>query len=285
MDLGIPALPGALSTFPDGYGPAGWPILSPSGRAPAAGRHQGAVPMSVFKPETTVAELATRHPRLLKVLTGSGLYRPGEPDDATLDELCSAFGLHAGIIIRMLDSAAASLLPATPPIDPGPYQAMSLAGLVEHIEQAHHAFLRQTLPPLVELAEGLAAARAGDSRLAELRDEVSGLADELVSHLAHEEEALFPMIRDLAAGGAARPTRCGSAVGGPIACMENEHARTAAALNHIRELTGGYHAGADDEPAWRELVDGLSSVERDLLEHIYKEDQVLFPRALGASQS
>lgn len=238
--------------------------------------------MSEFKPETTVAEVAARHPGLLRVLTGSGLYRAGEPDDATLDELCAAFGLHSGIIIRMLDSAAATLLPAAPPIDPAPFRAMPLGGLVEHIEQAHHAFLRETLPPLVELAEGLAAARAGDARLAELRDQVRELADELVTHLAHEEEALFPMIRDLAAGSTVQPTRCGSAVGGPIACMENEHARTAQALNRIRELTGGYRVAGDAEPGWRELVNGLAAVEQDLVEHIYKEDEVLFPRALGA---
>lgn len=238
--------------------------------------------MSQFTPETTVSEVAARHPALLKVLTGSGLYRDGESDDATLDELCAAFGLHSGIIIRMLDSAAEKLLPAAPPLDPTPFQAMPLGGLVEHIEQAHHAFLRQTLPPLVELAEGLAAARAGDRRLAELRDEVRELADELHAHLAHEEEALFPMIRDLAAGSTVQPTRCGSAVGGPIACMENEHARTAVALNRIRELTGGYRVPTDAEPGWRELVNGLAAVEQDLVEHIYKEDEVLFPRALGA---
>lgn len=238
--------------------------------------------MSEFNPETTVAEVAKRHPALLKVLTGSGLYREGEPDDARLDELCAAFGLHSAIIIRMLDSAAAKLLPAAPPVDPAPFRAMPLGGLVEHIEQAHHAFLRQALPPLVELSEGLAAARASDHRLAELRDEVRELADELVSHLAHEEEALFPMIRDLAAGAEVQATRCGSAVGGPIACMENEHARTAVALNRIRELTGGYHVAPDAEPGWRELVNGLAAVEQDLIEHIYKEDEVLFPRALGA---
>jgi regulator of cell morphogenesis and NO signaling len=238
--------------------------------------------MSEFKPETTVAELAVRHPGLLKILTSSGLYREGEPADATLDGLCAAFGLHSGIIIRMLDSAAAKLLPAAPPVDAAPFQAMPLGGLVEHIEQAHHAFLRQALPPLVELAEGLAAARADDSRLAELRDEVRELADELNAHLAHEEEALFPMIRDLAAGGAVQPTRCGSAVGGPIACMENEHARTAVALNRIRELTDDYRVASDAESGWRELVNGLAAVEQDLVEHIYKEDEVLFPRALGA---
>lgn len=241
--------------------------------------------MGSFSRETTVAEIAARHPSLLRVLTGSGLHRAGEPEDQTLDQLCAAFGLHPAIIIRMLETAEARIPPPPPPVDLAQWADCPLGELVDHIETTHHAWLRRELPPLVELAGNLSAAHPESERRRELYETLAGMADELVVHLQHEEESVFPIIRDLHAGTEVRPTRCGSAIGGPIACMENEHERTVVALNRRRELAGGYAAGSSSAEADRELLQGLTRVEQDLLAHMYKENELLFPRALATGQN
>jgi regulator of cell morphogenesis and NO signaling len=229
---------------------------------------------------TRVAELQQGPPALMAALKSTGLFRDGDDPQVMLGELCWTFGFNPGILLMMLESA--NVMPEEAPIDVAPYEAMPLLELVTHIEETHHVFLRDNLPRLTALAEEVASAHAADERLAELRDEVHSVAAELDRHLRHEEEALFPMVRDLETRGAITPTRCGDSVGGPIACMENEHDMTTRALQKMRELTDQYTAPPHADAAWRDMLAGLTELDRDLREHMYKENKVLFPRALDA---
>lgn len=231
---------------------------------------------------TRVSELAEGPRALMETLRSTGLFRDGDDPEVMLGQLCWTFGFNPAILLMMLESANVPEEPA--PIDPAPYQAMPIGELVEHIEQTHHRWLREHMPRLAALAESVAAEHPGDERLADLRDEVQSVTAELDTHLRHEEESLFPMVRDLVTRGAITPTRCGSSVGGPIACMENEHDLTARALKRMRELTDGYRAPGDAGDAWREMLEGLAQFDRDLREHIYKENEILFPRALDTQR-
>ena len=104
----------------------------------------------------------------------------------------------------------------------------------------------------------VAAAMPDDSRVAELHTEMVRLAaSTLVA------------------------TRCGSAVGGPIACMENDHALAERSLRRLRALTDDYTASAMTP----ELLLLRRTFDRELREHMYKENEALFPRALQAQQS
>jgi regulator of cell morphogenesis and NO signaling len=235
--------------------------------------------MLTLTARTRVADLEQGPPALLSTLRSTGLYRDGDDPGVTLGELCWTFGFNPGILLMMLQ--AANVPEETPPIDVAPFAAMPLEALVEHIEQTHHAWLREHLPRLTALVDDVAAGTA-DERLTELRDELRSVAAELELHLRHEEEALFPMVRDLASGRAVQPTRCGGAVGGPIACMENEHVQTADALARMHALTDGYAPPAGADASRRALLEGLAQLDRDLRAHMYKENEVLFPRALEA---
>lgn len=239
--------------------------------------------MLTLTTRTRIAELAAAPPGLLRTLAATGLYRPGDDEDLTLGQLCWNYGFNPGVLLMILQSA--NQPPAgPPPVDAGPFQAMPLDELVAHIVVVHHDSLRQRLPRLVALADVTAAGSAAGDAALKLRDEIHALALELEAHLAHEEEALFPMVRDLAAGSTVAPTRCGGSVGGPIACMENEHADTVRALARLRELATRCEAAAGAGEAWRELCSGLQWLDQDLREHIYKEDHILFPRALAAQR-
>jgi regulator of cell morphogenesis and NO signaling len=175
---------------------------------------------------------------------------------------------------------AANVPEEVPPIDVAPYQAMPLVALVDHIETVHHAYLRDALPRLCALTSGMASAFPQDERLADLDREMQTIAVELDAHLQHEEESLFPMVRDIETKGSVTPTRCGSAVGGPIACMENEHEMATQTLRRMRELTGDYSAPEQATVEWRQMLEALARFDQDMQEHMYKENKVLFPRAL-----
>lgn len=236
--------------------------------------------MLTLTARTRIAELQEGPPALMKTLRSTGLYRDGDDPNAMLGELCWTYGFNPGILLMMLQSA--NVAPEEAPIDIAPYEAMPLLDLVEHIEKAHHAWLRDHLPLLTAMTEAVASAVAGDERLAELRDEMRTIAAELDQHLLHEEEALFPMVRDIETRGAITPTRCGDSLGGPIACMENEHDMASRTLQKMRELTDQYTAPAQADAQWRDMLEALAEFDRNLREHMYKEDKVLFPRALDA---
>ncbi len=231
---------------------------------------------------TRVSELQSGPPALLATLKSIGIYRDGDNPDAMLGELCWNFGFNPGILLMMLQSA--NVPEEIPPLDIAPYRDMPLASLVDHIAEVHHEYLRRELPRLTAMTAEAAERNNADERLTELRDEMAGLAAELDAHLLHEEEALFQMIRDLGNGATVTPTRCGGSVGGPIACMENEHDRAAQALRKLRELTGDYASPDDADAAFRAMMAALAFFDQDLREHMYKENHALFPRAVDAQR-
>jgi regulator of cell morphogenesis and NO signaling len=232
---------------------------------------------------TRVSELQAGPPAVMRMLMSTGIYREGDDPEVMLGQLCWSFGFNPGILLMMLESA--NVPEEVPPIDVRPYQEMPLAALVEHIEQVHHVYLRENLPRLTALTAAVAASAPGNEALADLDAEMRSIAAELDTHLQHEEESLFPMVRDLVNKGAITPTRCGSAVGGPIACMESEHEMAAKTLRRMRELTNDYTAPEGAGAEWRAMLEGLAGFDRDLQEHMYKENKVLFPRALEAQSA
>ena len=238
--------------------------------------------MLTLTSHSKVAELQNGPAGVMRTLISTGIFRDGDNPEVTIGELCWNFGFNPGILLNMLESA--NITEETPPIDIAPFKAMPLLELVEHIEDVHHHYLRENLPVLTGLTSLVAAAHADDQRLAALNAEMQNIAIELESHLAHEEEALFAMVRDLALRGTVKATRCGDAVGGPIACMETEHEAATETLKKMRALTDGYTAPAGADETWQEMLAGIARFDQDMIEHMYKENRVLFPRALDAQR-
>ena len=101
---------------------------------------------------------------------------------------------------------------------------------------------------------------------------LAAVMEALELHMQKEEQVLFPLIR----GGR------GAMAGGPVSIMEREHDEHAVALRRTRELTGDLQSPAAACTTWRALYLRLAALERDLMEHIHLENNVLFPRALGS---
>lgn len=239
--------------------------------------------MLTLSARTTVAELMTGPPALYSKLKSTGIFRDGDDPEVMIGQLCWNFGLNPAILLTMLEDVMATAI--VPPLDIAPYQDMDLGALVDHIEHTHHAYLREVMPKLVANTSKLVEAHADNEKLAQLRDEFHRLAAELDSHIHHEEESLFAMVRDLAASTAIRATRCGDSVGGPITCMENEHAEAQRTLNKMRALTDNYAIPTTRTTRlWHDTMTELERFDRDLQEHMYKENEALFPRALAAQQ-
>ncbi|MEZ0236732.1 MAG: hemerythrin domain-containing protein [Methylophilaceae bacterium] len=154
----------------------------------------------------------------------------------------------------------------------------NLGELIDLIEETHHTFTRSELTRISGLMEDpeLASLPLLDA----LRQCFHALKADLESHLRKEEEILFPYIASLDSGLANLPASCFGSVANPIRMMRIEHITMISLLETLRELTSQYTPLADSVPPTFLLYASLAGIDADLVEHMYWEDHVLFPRAL-----
>jgi len=230
---------------------------------------------------TKVSELQDESPAMLEALMSTGIFRQGDDPDLTIDQLCMGFGLNPIIILRTLLEAREAEAPSD--IDVSELDGLTMTQVVENIESVHHAYLRETLPEIGKLIFRVVSVHgADDTRLAQVHELFMKISENLEDHLLHEEEALFPMVRDMESAGTINPTRCGDAIGGPIACMKNDHESMQEELGRLRELTDDYAVPAHACMTYRRMLEQLDKFNQDMVVHIHKEDKVLFPGAIKA---
>lgn len=230
--------------------------------------------MTASTPETTIGELVRAAPVRARVFEKLGIdYCCG--GRKPLREVCATRGLDPATVLALLDALDPD--PGEVPVDAA---AMDIDALCEHIEQSHHRYLRDELPRLDFMTRKVAAVHGADEpRLVRIREVFASFAPELLAHLEDEERTIFPRIR-LLARGASFADR--SVLRSALEKLEREHAEAGTALAAFRELTDDY-----TPPDWacntfRALYDGLERLEHDLHQHVHKENNVLFPRAIGA---
>jgi len=216
-------------------------------------------------PATSLAEIATTIPAAARVFERHRLdFCCGGA--RTLGDACAA---------RHLDpvAVAAEISAALPLTDERRWDDEPLDALVAHIVERHHLYLRRELPRLVTMAAKVERVHADKpDRPAGLADHLREVAAAVESHLAKEEQVLFPMIVD----------GHGRRAGMPVRVMMQEHEDHGTALARTRALTADLVPPAGACATWRALYLGLAELEADLHRHIHLENNVLFPRALRA---
>jgi regulator of cell morphogenesis and NO signaling len=222
----------------------------------------------------TVGELVTEHPPRSRVFERHGIdYCCG--GKIPLEQACQQSGVEIDTVLKELGHIE-SLTDTSKSTD---WSQASMTELADHIEQTHHAYLREELPRLTGLVGKIREVHGErHPKLVEVQRVFLGLRDELMMHMMKEEQVLFPMIRQMEASDNEPSFDCGS-VDNPIRVMEHEHDNAGNALARLNELTGGYLPPADACNTYRATLSGLQELELDLHLHIHKENNILFPRA------
>lgn len=148
----------------------------------------------------------------------------------------------------------------------------SLQDLVTHVIVRYHRPAVQELSDLLSMAQRVER-RHGDKRQCPigLHSFLNRWTHDLLSHMQKEESVLFPLFLDGKEGDARTP----------VHVMEAEHNSHGDGLGQIRRLTNDYAPPEGACATWRALYLRLETFERDLMEHIALEQEVLFPRGLG----
>ena len=147
--------------------------------------------------------------------------------------------------------------------------AASVPELIDHILERYHAVHREQLPELIRMARRVEAVHRDHpdvpTGLAALLEQAE---QELLDHMAKEEQILFPILK---AGGSAMVVH-------PITVMRMEHTSHGAMLEHLMALTHDSRPPAGACNTWRALYAGIGQLHDDLINHIHLENNVLFPR-------
>jgi regulator of cell morphogenesis and NO signaling len=235
----------------------------------------------VIRADGTVADLVLAHPALRPLLERLGIdYCCGGRKPFAQAVRDAGHDLKSVMDACQRTVQASASTPAATD-----WTRATVTALADHILATHHVFTRSQL----ERIDGLlvrvqrAHAAAHGAMLGEVREIFDALRAELESHLAKEEQILFPAIQAIdgyLAGRNARPDiHCGR-VAYPIRQMEVEHDAAGAALARLRSLTGGDQAPADACATFQALYEALPALEDDLHEHIHLENNILFPRSI-----
>lgn len=229
---------------------------------------------------TTVGSLVASRPARSRIFEQLGIdYCCG--GKIPLAEACGKKGFDSHTVLQMLralDQAAS----AEPHVDAA---SMTLAALADHIETTHHAYLRIELSRLDVITEKVARVHSEhDPRLVQVRATFRAFMEELHSHMLKEERILFPMVRQLEKTRDTSVLHCGT-LANPIRQMEHEHDGAGDGLARMRELTDGFTPPAWACNTYRVMLDALAQLERDMHQHMHKENNVLFPRALELERS
>jgi regulator of cell morphogenesis and NO signaling len=214
---------------------------------------------------TTLAELAVAHPAAARVFYSNRLdfccggSRP-------FADACRQRGLDANAILDEIRREAADAEPTTR------WELAPLSALADHVVTHYHRRLRASLVNLVQMAQRVEARH---------RERVTcpvGLAAfleqfqrDVLDHLEKEETVVFPAI-----------VRGSARLSSPIYVLELEHQHHGSDLQRLHALTNDLTPPADACTTWRALYAGLAELERELMDHVHLENNILFRRALAA---
>jgi regulator of cell morphogenesis and NO signaling len=232
--------------------------------------------------ERTVAEIALERPQAAAVFEKLGIdYCCG--GRMPLAAACQKAGIDVDQVEGLLESAGKDERQVEN------WSERSVASLIGHIVQKHHAYCREEglrLQPL--LAKVVSKHGENHPELAQVEKLFTSLRNELSMHMMKEERMLFPYIialEESATHKSAPPRAPFGSVQNPVRMMVVEHDDAGHVIKEMRNLTGNFETPQDACTSFKALYQGLEAFEADLHLHIHLENNSLFPRAIALEDS
>ena len=152
-----------------------------------------------------------------------------------------------------------------------------LVELVDHIQQTHHAWLKQELPRLAMLIHRSYTIHGLRRRwLADLKETFDRFYVITSRAIDKEQAILFPLARQMPRHELAQPFL-------PIIFeLEIDHKELQTALERMKVETRGFTPPDEACGTFRACLDGLRELQDDTDVHLHEEDDILFTRVLKA---
>ncbi|MFO1515084.1 MAG: hemerythrin domain-containing protein [Verrucomicrobiota bacterium] len=227
-------------------------------------------------PTTTLQQLLHAMPEHRPVMECLGV-NAARDGDRTFAEFCELRGLESRTIARVLAAfrEAKQRFPAVC------VELMTLDQLCDQMESAHRR-LHDELKELDRLTRTLAKENVAENpKLLVIRKSFLSFQRRFKAHLRKESEHLFPVCRRWAASRNEK-RRARVSFKPSLAQLQREHNQADEALADLRSIVVGDSSASSAQAAVQTISEAVARLEHSVHEQIYKENQILFPKALGA---
>ncbi|RYY16725.1 MAG: hypothetical protein EOO04_26475, partial [Chitinophagaceae bacterium] len=166
------------------------------------------------------------------------------------------------------------------------YDKWSCDFLIDFIINVHHSYMRTSMPLAVEYVSHLQLSHGKKfPELAALHQAVVKLSDETQAHIKQKESIIFPYIKQIAHAYEKKESYAGLLVRTlkkPVAnLLHAEHRYLNQLLQQQEELTNHFVPPAGACLTHKVCFAKLAEVNYNLVQQLYLENQVLFPRAIA----
>lgn len=166
-----------------------------------------------------------------------------------------------------------------------PFESWDLHFLIDYISNIHHTYYYQTIPVL---QQELASFAAGHERkfpeLNKLVETIGKLSTLLLIDNKHEDEIIFPYIRQMADAYKSRE-KYGSlfvrTLRKPLTNIDLKHIEIEKLANEIKDLTNDFTTPVKACTTHKLVYRKLKEFYDNLMQHKYIETKLLFPKAIA----
>jgi|688.fasta_scaffold469388_1 regulator of cell morphogenesis and NO signaling len=227
----------------------------------------------------TVGQLVAERPNRANVFDEYGIdYCCG--GKLTLEEACRRKGLRLNEVIEKLQNNNNEIF-----IEKD-WTRSSLKDLIDHIVFHYHRPLQNQFPRVLQLAEKVSKAHSSNHpEMVEVFQILQTFCSQLELHMHKEEMVLFPAIASMESGNGKISFGCGGGLEMPISVMSQEHDDAGEALGVLQSLTNNFTPPEDACNSFRVLLHALAEINSEMKQHVHKENNILFPRALNLVQN
>lgn len=160
--------------------------------------------------------------------------------------------------------------------------------LIDYIINVHHAYLYQAIPTLeLALTSFMEGHKKKYPELTKINELFLELSDVLLTHNRHEEEIIFPYIKQIDIA-YRRKESYGNlfvrTLRKPLRNVEEEHNVISGILKNIKEKTNNYDFPNNACTNHQVLYHKLRELHEDLVQHKHLEINILFPKAIEIEQ-
>lgn len=203
-------------------------------------------------------------------------------NNQTLADACQSKGLDTKNIISDLKVAVRE----TNISNSINYEEWHIDFLTDYIVNVHHQYLRNAIPALKDYIDTLHKNHKIEfPYLNDIQRLVASMSRQFTPHMKHEEEIIFPYIRQIAHAYYSKESYASLLVRTlrkPIEdVVEQEHELIANTLLQLRRITNNYIPPVNACLSHKVAFSKLKEVDTDLVQHMFLENEVLFPRALA----
>lgn len=153
----------------------------------------------------------------------------------------------------------------------------SISEMIDHINNTHHQYMRDTLPQLNQFLVKVLNAHYQDhgELLSKIHKLFYKLRGEIEEHLIKEEQILFPLIKEYEENPSEAKQKEVIEV---MEDIEDEHDNAGDILKEIRRLTDHYQLPESACKTFALTYEKFNEMESDLFQHIHLENNIMFQK-------